>query len=54
MADAKKAPQDNEVVVPYLGKSFGEMSGSEKMTFLGKALVMICTGGFAFPNVFVE
>jgi hypothetical protein len=54
MADAKKAPQVNEVVVPYLGKSFGEMNGSERMTFLGKALVMICTGGFMFPNVFVE
>ena len=54
MADPQKAPQVNEVVVPYLGKSFGEMSGSEKIAFLGKALVMICTGGFAFPNVFVE
>ncbi len=54
MADAKKAPQVNEVVVPYLGKTFGQMAGSEKMTFLGKALVMLCTGGFAFPNVFVE
>jgi hypothetical protein len=30
------------------------MNGSEKMTFLGKAVVMILTGGFAFPNVFVE
>lgn len=54
MADAKKAPLINEVVVPYLGKTFGEMNGSEKITFLGKALIMICTGGFAFPNVFVE
>lgn len=54
MADAKKAPQVNEVVVPYLGKTLGEMTGSEKLTFLGKAVVMICTGGFAFPNVFVE
>jgi hypothetical protein len=54
MAVPQKAAPVNEVVVPYLGKSFGEMNGAEKMTFLGKALVMICTGGFAFPNVFVE
>ena len=54
MATPQKAAQVNEVVVPYLGKSIGEMNGSEKMTFLGKAVVMILTGGFAFPNVFVE
>ncbi len=54
MADPQKAAQVNEVVVPYLGKSFGEMTGSEKGTFLGKAVVMLLTGGFAFPNIFVE
>jgi hypothetical protein len=54
MAAPQKTPQVNEVLVPYLGKTFGEMNGSEKMTFLGKAVVMICTGGFMFPNVFVE
>ncbi len=54
MADPQKAPQVNEVVVPYMGKTFGEMDGSEKIRFLGKAFLMICTGGFAFPNIFVE
>ena len=54
MADPQKAAQVNEVVVPYLGKRLSEMNSSEKMTFFGKAVVMLLTGGFAFPNVFVE
>lgn len=41
-------------VQPNLGKPFGKMTGGEKMTFLGKAFVMLLTGGFAFPNIFVE
>ena len=36
------------------GKAFTDMDGSEKITFLGKVVVMLITGGFAFPNVFVE
>lgn len=36
------------------GKSFGQMTFSEKLSFLGKVCVMLATGGFAFPNVFVE
>ncbi len=40
--------------VPLTGRRFVDMSGSEKLTFIVKAIVMICTGGFAFPNVFVE
>ena len=54
MADPQNAAQINEVVVPYLGKSLGEMNGSEKVTFFVKAAVMLLTGGFAFPNIFVE
>ena len=40
--------------VPFTGKPFMDMSGSEKLTFLWKAVVMLATGGFAFPNIFVE
>jgi hypothetical protein len=52
VADQKQAvPQ---YIPPPAGKAYAEMTGSEKMTFLGKVMVMLITGGFAFPNVFVE
>ena len=41
-------------VAPSTGKRFADMNGSEKLTFLGNVLIMLVTGGFAFPNVFVE
>ena len=41
-------------VAPSTGKRFVDMTGGEKFTFLGKVLIMLATGGFAFPNVFVE
>ena len=52
MAETKQAA--TAYVVPYLGKSLSEMTGGEKITWLSKAVIMICTGGFAFPNIFVE
>jgi len=52
MADSKK-PEQN-VLVSLTGKPFGDMSGSEKITWLGKCVIMLITGGFAFPNIFVE
>jgi hypothetical protein len=36
------------------GKPFAQMTGAEKLTFLGKVCIMLITGGFAFPNIFVE
>ena len=45
--------QPNEFNTPT-GKPFGDMTGSEKITWLGKCFVMLITGGFAFPNIFVE
>ena len=36
------------------GKRFADMSGIEKLRFLGKAVVMLLSGGFAFPNIFSE
>lgn len=52
MADKKQAAP--EFVQPDLGKRFMDMTGSEKVTWLGKVVVMLATGGFAFPNIFVE
>lgn len=51
MADTKKAP---EYVAPPTGTRFVDMSFSEKLTWMGKVFVMLITGGFAFPNIFVE
>jgi|GEM_PF-3820596 len=36
------------------GKRFFDMTTGEKLSFLGKVIVMLCTGGFAYPNVWVE
>ena len=43
-----------EYIPPPTGKTFVDMSVSEKGTFIGKAFVMMITGGFAFPNVWIE
>lgn len=52
MADQNQAAP--AYVVPDSGKRFADMNVSEKAHFLGKVVVMLLTGGFAFPNVFVE
>ena len=52
MSDQKKAAP--EYVAPSTGKSFADMDGTQKATFLGKVVIMLFTGGFAFPNIFVE
>lgn len=54
MADQKQAEQATAAVSPGTGKSFVDMEGAEKVVFLGKVVVMLVTGGFAFPNIFVE
>lgn len=36
------------------GKTFFEMTAGEKIAFLGKAVVMLVTGGFVYPNVFID
>ena len=53
MADLKPTAQEN-TTVSQTGKLFGDMTGSEKITWLGKVVVMLVTGGFAFPNIFTE
>ena len=49
MADTQPATP-----VSLTGKPFTAMRGSEKITWIGKCVVMLLTGGFAFPNIFVE
>ena len=54
MAEQKTTAQGSAAPVSLTGKPFAEMTGSEKITWLGKCVVMLITGGFAFPNIFVE
>ena len=53
MADQQQTAQE-KTSVSLTGKPFGDMTGSEKLTFIGKAAIMLITGGFAFPNIFTE
>ena len=48
------ADQQQSAPRPLTDKHFVDMSVSEKFAWLGKALIMLCTGGFVFPNIFVE
>ncbi len=48
------AAEQPRTPVSLTGKPFGDMTGGEKITWLGKCFVMLITGGFAFPNIFVE
>jgi len=54
MAQQETTAQGSAAPVSLTGTPFGEMSGSQKITWLGKVVVMLITGGFAFPNIFVE
>jgi hypothetical protein len=54
MADPQTSAQDSATHSIITGTPFLKMTGAEKFTWLGKAVIMICTGGFAFPNIFVE
>ena len=54
MADQKPTAQGSAAPASLTGKSFSKMDGSEKLRFLGKAVIMLITGGFVFPNIFVE
>ena len=33
------------------GTKFGDMTRTQKMIFISKVVVCVCTFGFAFPNV---
>lgn len=32
-------------------KKFGQMSAGEKLVFMGKLVVFLCSFGFAFPTI---
>jgi hypothetical protein len=53
MADSQKSAQES-APVSLTGRPFLNMSGSEKIIWIGKCIVMLITGGFVFPNIFVE
>jgi hypothetical protein len=54
MTDVQKTQQEVMTPAPTTGKPFGQMSGMEKVTWVGKVAVMLVTGGFAYPNIFTE
>ena len=54
MAEKQSTAQGSAASVSLTGKPFADMSGSEKFMWLGKCVIMLITGGFAFPNIFVE
>ena len=54
MANPKSTAQGSAAPTSLTGKRFVDMDGGEKLKFIGKAIIMLCTGGFAFPNVWVE
>ena len=53
MANTQQTAQE-KTSVSLTGTPFVDKSGSEKITWIGKCAVMLITGGFAFPNIFVE
>lgn len=54
MSDQNSTAQGSAAPTSPTGKRFADMTGAEKITFLGKAFIMLVTGGFAYPNIFVE
>jgi hypothetical protein len=47
MADNKQKPTNAD-------KRFVDMDTSEKMRFIGKALVFFVSGGFLFPTLWID
>jgi hypothetical protein len=54
MSDQQPVEQASTASDALAGQSFADMSAGEKLAWLGKVVVMVFTGGFAFPNIFVE
>lgn len=51
MTDQQPVVQDD--VTPNTQKiSFGQMNFSQKLAFVGKLMIYIVTGAFAYPNLF--
>ena len=45
-------PQAKKIVVPE--KLYSQMTGPEKLAFIGKAFVFFVSGGFIFPTIWVD
>ncbi len=54
MSDQQKTAQGSAATESLTGKRFADMTGSEKIKFIGKLIVFCFTGGMIYPNVFVE
>ena len=54
MADQQLSAQTETAPTSLTGRCFADMLFSEKLVFIGKALVMMCTGGFMYPNIWVD
>lgn len=53
MADLQQTKQGS-APVSLTGTPFADKTGVEKITWIGKVVVMLLTGGFAYPNIFTE
>jgi hypothetical protein len=42
------------VSVPPSGKKFKDMTGGEKLAFIGKSIIFVLTSGFAFPRIWSD
>jgi hypothetical protein len=54
MADQQLSAQSGTAPTTPTGRRFVDMRFSEKIVFIGKAFVMLCTGGFMYPNIWVD
>ena len=43
-----------KTVTFHSGKSFGELTWTEKLKFTAKALVFLVSGGFVFPTMWID
>jgi hypothetical protein len=44
--------QAKKIVVPE--KLYSQMTGREKLSFIGKACVFFASGGFIFPTIWID
>jgi len=52
MRDDVKSADASTAAAPSI--RFKDMSLQQKLAYIGKALLCLCTLGFAFPNIFTE
>ena len=50
----KMDEQKSNDINAITAKRFSQMTGVEKVAFIGKVIVFVLTFGFAFPNVFSD